>query len=99
MIAIPEMAGEEKRKRLGAWAEEMEIPLLFADGLDDAIMGIGHQFNTAMVIYSRDKVIEIFMERDGMDHEEAEEMFSVNVIGAWVGEHTPMFLTVLPEDL
>jgi hypothetical protein len=34
---------------------------------------------------------------DGMTEEEAEEHFSFNVIGAWVGERTPCFL-VRTED-
>jgi hypothetical protein len=34
---------------------------------------------------------------DGMTGEEAEEYFSFNVIGAWVGERTPCFL-VRTED-
>jgi hypothetical protein len=28
-----------------------------------------------------------------MTEEEAEEYFSFNTLGAWVGEHTPLFLT------
>ena len=32
------------------------------------------------------------MERDEMTYEEAYEFFSYNIIGAWVGEYTPVFI-------
>jgi hypothetical protein len=32
------------------------------------------------------------MERDGMTYEGAAEFFQFNTLGAWVGEHTPLFL-------
>jgi len=67
---------------------------LVADGFDDAIIGIGRQFNTDIVVYDEEKCIKILMERDGMTDEEAEEFFEFNVVGAYVGEHTPVFVRV-----
>jgi len=65
---------------------------LVADGFDEAIVGIGRQFNNTMVVYDEQKCLEILMERDHMSREEAEEFFEFNVAGAWVGESTPVFL-------
>jgi hypothetical protein len=66
--------------------------LLCCDGLDEALIGVAHRFGMEPVaLYDRAKVIEVFMTRDGMTWEEAEEFFSFNVIGAWVGEMTPVF--------
>lgn len=67
---------------------------LVADGFDEAIIGIGRQFNKNLVIYDEDKCIEILMERDGMTDEEAIEFFEFNVVGAYVGEYTPIFVRV-----
>ena len=67
---------------------------LVADGLDEAIIGIGRQFNKNLVIYDEDKCIKILMERDGMSEEEAIEFFEFNVVGAYVGDHTPIFVRV-----
>jgi hypothetical protein len=67
---------------------------LIADGFDEAIIGIGRQFNKQLVIYDEDKCIQILMERDGMTDEEAIEFFEFNVVGAYVGEHTPVFVAV-----
>ena len=65
---------------------------LIADGFDEAIIGIGRQFNKQLVIYDEDKCIQILMERDGMTDEEAIEFFEFNVVGAYVGEYTPIYV-------
>jgi hypothetical protein len=70
----------------------MSESTLFANGFEDAFLGIGHHFNRELAVYDYAKCIEILMERDGMDEEEAEEFMSFNVTGAWVGEYTPIFL-------
>jgi hypothetical protein len=41
------------------------------------------------------KIIEILME-DGMDEEEAYEYYEYNILGAYMGETTPMFLDPIP---
>jgi hypothetical protein len=64
---------------------------LLADGLDEAFIGIGWQFNTPLAVYDRDKCIEI-LESQGMTPEEAQEYFYYNTQGAYVGEQTPIFL-------
>ena len=67
---------------------------LIADGFDEAIIGIGRQFNKQLVIYDEDKCIQILMERDGMTDEEAIEFFEFNVVGAYVGDHTPIYVCI-----
>ena len=70
--------------------------VLLADGLEDAFVGIGSAFNAVPVaIYNKDKVIEILMTRDGMTIDEAYEFFDFNIAGAYVGESTPIFMSVL----
>lgn len=88
----------EARAWVDQWADEAEVPLLVADGFDAAILGIGQQFNRYMVVYDEDACLAILMERDGMSYEEAREFFEVNVVGAWVGEATPLFLTRVPRE-
>ena len=69
-----------------------DTPLLFADGFDKAIVGVSQQFNSLSVAYDRNKCIEILMTRDSMTQLEAIEYFEYNVVGAYVGEHTPSFI-------
>jgi hypothetical protein len=69
-----------------------------ADGLEDAIIGVGSRINMPEVlIYSYNKCVDIFMKRDGMTHEEAIEWMDYNVVGAWVGETTPIFVHEVPS--
>jgi hypothetical protein len=63
---------------------------LYADGLDEALLGVGTQFNRQIAVYSKNKVLDI-LQRD-MSLEEAEEHFNFNIVGAYVGDHTPIFL-------
>ena len=82
------MKFEEKKDLLF----QLSPDVIVAVGFEDALIGVGQQFNKAMAVYDRQKCIEILMERDGMSDEEAVEYFEYNVTGAWVGEYTPIFL-------
>jgi len=62
--------------------------ILFADGLDDAI--IGFEPNSWQVVYSRNKCIEI-MSRD-MSEEDAMEYLEYNTFNTYVGEKTPLWV-------
>ena len=64
--------------------------LMIADGLDDAIVGI--QEDTGIVFYSREKVMKILMERDGMSELDALEFADYNIFNTYMGEKTPVFL-------
>ena len=65
---------------------------LLADGFEDALIGLGFQFNTPIAVYDRAQCLHILMTRDGMTEEDAEEYFSFNVIGAYMGRRTPVFI-------
>ena len=64
-------------------------PVLFADGLDEAI--IGFDPNSWQVVYSRTKVIKVLQERNGMSEEEAIKHAEYNIFGAYVGDSTPVW--------
>jgi hypothetical protein len=69
---------------------------LLADGFEDALIGYVERFGMPPIaLYDRKKCIEILMKRDGMSHDEAGEFFEFNTIGAWMGENTPAFATIL----
>lgn len=90
--------GKALRQQL---VDETDDPdLLFADGFDDAIVGfIARCGQPVVVVYDREKCIEILMscldempKAMGTGHEIAEEYFSLNVEGSWVGPRTPAYL-------
>ena len=59
---------------------------------DSAILGVVTRIGLETVCYDKAKVIRSIMDHDKMSYEEALEYFEFNVIGSWVGEHTPVFL-------
>jgi len=61
----------------------------FADGFNNAILGVEN--NSLRVIYSVKQCVEILMERDKMDEDEAMEFLQFNSIGAYIGEKTPIW--------
>jgi hypothetical protein len=68
------------------------MPAMFANGFEAALIGVGHQFNTQLAVYDWDKCVDILQERDHMEYDEAIEFMDFNVLGAWVGRHTPVFV-------
>ena len=75
--------------------KEINPEALLADGFEDAYIGVCEVFNRPpLAAYDRDRCIEILMERDGMDRDEAEEYFNFNVSGSWVGENTPVYISL-----
>ena len=74
---------------------EVNPNALLVNGLDEALIGFGHQYNSAPVaIYDYDKCIDIFMRDNDWDYEHAMEWMQFNVVGAYMGKGTPIFITV-----
>lgn len=73
--------------------ERMDDDVLKADGFDDAVIGVASRCGSADVLaYDVEKIILKLM-LDGMSREEAEEYFEFNIVGAYVGEYTPVFIS------
>lgn len=70
-----------------------DLLVMDPDYLDDAIIGVATRIGLEAVCYSEEKVIELLMQHDGMEYEEAVEYMEFNMKGAWVGDSTPIFLT------
>ena len=71
---------------------------LFADGLDEALVGMAERCGEpTLAVYDYARAVEVFMTRDGMAYEEAVEWMDFNVVGAWMGPHTPVWLR-RPEE-
>lgn len=68
--------------------EELEI--LKADGFDDAVIGI--ELSSGRLVYDTDKMVHILMNDEEMTEEDALEYLDYNVINAYVGEQTPIYI-------
>jgi hypothetical protein len=72
---------------------------LLADGFEDAFVGISRRFGQeALACYDYRKCIELIMDGGAGTEEEAVEYFEFNVIGAWVGNGTPVFVELARDD-
>lgn len=74
-----------------------EEPILKFTGYDEAIVGISNPWDTSgqkptRLVYDGQKIMEILVSRDGMDHDEAAEFISFNTEGAYVGPNTPIVM-------
>jgi hypothetical protein len=87
------MTFHEKREALAA----LDPEILLADGFEDALIGYVEIFSRVVAVYDRERCLATLMAQ-GMTLEDAEDYFSFNVTGAYVGEHTPAFLSKFPED-
>ncbi|MBO2461671.1 hypothetical protein [Actinomadura violacea] len=88
------VSGGELRAFLAA---ESEGELLFADGLDDGLVGMAAGWFTGghreVALYDYAACMRVLM-AEGMDETEATEYLEFNVLGAWVGDGTPAFATL-----
>lgn len=74
---------------------EDDPDLLFADGFDDAILGVARRCGSPDVVaYDYAKCADMLVARDGMSHEDAVEWMEFNVVGAYVGPRTPVFVSL-----
>lgn len=66
--------------------------LLFMDGFDDCLLGLAHTFNGHPVVaYDGNRIVRSLMAQ-GMTEDEAEEFYSFNIEGCYLGEYTPIII-------
>jgi hypothetical protein len=72
--------------------EELDEELIKMDGYDDCIIGVGTRCGfDDILVYDTQKIINKLMQ-DNLTYEEADEYMHFNMIGAYVGERTPIFV-------
>lgn len=86
------------RSRIDEALKEMEENTLLIDGFDEAFLGFSQRINQPILaVYSYDGLVKVCMDRDGMEWEEAVEYVDYNIVGAWVGEQTPIIVMPLAD--
>jgi len=80
--------------RVRQWIDENEVTALFADGLDDAVIGITRDLSTGAyrVVYDTARVVQVLVNDKGLDYDEAVEHLECNIVAAYVGDSTPVWL-------
>ncbi len=64
---------------------------LAADGLEGALIGLGTQGPRVMLVYDLAAVRELLVNQ-GCPEEEVDEHIAFNILGAWGGQGTPVFV-------
>ncbi len=78
--------------------EQKQIMLVM--GLDRAFIGLTREWSGHVrAVYDYDKAVKHFMRRDKMTEEEATEHMEFNVVGAYVGEATPLWVNRMRIDM
>lgn len=77
-------------------AEDWDTELLFLSDkeFDEAIIGVSERIGDVPVVaYDTTKIVEILSR--SMTVDEAYEFFEFNILGAYVGDRTPVFITTV----
>ena len=82
----------------------MNEELLKFDGFDEAIIGVCMTWHGNMmverIVYDGNKLKELIMSDGECSEEEAQEYIDFNMIGAYVGDSTPIIMwTATAEEL
>lgn len=78
--------------------EAKDADLILAEGYDVAYVGVVEVDGTLRALYDRALIIDLLMDRDGMDEEEAEEFFEFNVAGSYVGPAGPVYASFARKE-
>lgn len=85
------------RVQINEYLESIGESALLADGFDEALIGFSQRMNEPMLaVYSYEKMVRVLMDNDDLSYDDAVEYLDFNVVGAWVGEQTPII--VMPID-
>lgn len=85
-----------KNETIRSRVADVNPEALFADGFDDAVIGIDSK--DMRVVYDYDRMVRILMEQ-GMDELTANEHLEYNVLGSYMGDMTPIYIDYFPVQL
>jgi len=73
---------------------EIDPNIIIFDGLNDAIIGHAYlrQSQTNVAVYDYVMIVEVLMGSQGMNRRGAREYADFNIVGAYLGEYTPVIL-------
>jgi len=74
-----------------------EEECLTADGFDAALVGCTYGTNV-VAVYDIQRMIEVLV-NEGMDHDDAVEFLEYNVVSAYLGEKTPLYVNFVTEEV
>jgi len=85
------MSDHDMRDQIECLYSEEFPNMLFMDGLDSAILGVAQVHGNPVVAYSTEKILDNLVHQ-GMGFDEAREFMMFNILGAYMGEFTPLVI-------
>ena len=83
----------EESKALRDLLAEIHEEILLVDGYDDCIICVAYRIGMEPIVaYDKNMMLEKMVSEDEMTIEDAVEHFEYNIIGAYMGEYTPIFI-------
>ncbi len=81
------------RQLIEEYCRENSINTLFAEGFDEAIIGLTRCFDSYKVLYDTEKIINLLRERTSCTRKQAYEFFVNNILNSpQLGNEKPVFL-------
>lgn len=50
------------------------------------------------LVYDEEKVLQVLMDHDGMDEEDARDWLETNMVAAYLGKGMPAYMTEVPPE-
>ena len=88
------MVNSIREKLSDTYGEE----LIFADGFDDAIIGVATGFDSQRVVYCYVSMIETMMKEDNISYEDALDWIEYNTLGSYIGKNTPIYVMGIDNE-
>jgi hypothetical protein len=76
------------------WIDETYEVIIYPSGFENCIVGVAERYGGPPVAVLDIEKMLSKLEEDGMSHDEALEYFEFNILGAYVGEETPVYMHV-----
>jgi hypothetical protein len=86
-------------KKLKDFLNLIDEDIVIAVGLSYAFIGLTRCGGEIVAVYSTNLIVEELQKSDMMSLEDAEEYVQFNIVDAYVGERTPLFIDFVPVDI
>jgi hypothetical protein len=95
VVRTPRKKLDNQTAAVLAYLDEMAPGAMLVDGHENAIIGLLESFDTTqpIVVYDKGQILLNLMK--DMSETDARELFDFNILGAYVGEQTPVFVEPL----
>lgn len=71
-------------------AEDFDVTIVFPE-LSSAIIGFAIRGAVGLAVYDYDLIVQHYLD-EGWEREDAIEWIEFNIVGAWVGDATPVIM-------